>query len=79
MDAFLSGVFEINLGYQRARGFYVRPNLKNLFQSILDLFTIDALQFIFNWNYSILYNQKSKHNFYYCIIFYNKLPHAYKN
>jgi len=44
----LSGVFERNLGYQSARGFYIRPDLKNLFQSRLCLFATDALQFIFS-------------------------------
>lgn len=48
MNAFLNGIFERNLGYQSARGSYIWPNLKNLFQSILRLFAIDALQFIFS-------------------------------
>jgi hypothetical protein len=42
MNAFLSGVFKINLGYQSERGFYIRPNLKKI-QLILRLFVIDAL------------------------------------
>jgi hypothetical protein len=48
MNAYLTDVFERNLGYHSARGFYIRPNFKNLFQSILPLIAIDALQLIFS-------------------------------
>jgi hypothetical protein len=45
MNASLSGGFERNL-YQSARGYYIKPNFKYLFQWILLLININALQLI---------------------------------
>ena len=43
MNAFLSGVFERNLGYQNARGFYIRPKFKKKNSIDITFISIDAL------------------------------------
>jgi hypothetical protein len=65
MNACLSGVLERNLRYQSARGFYIRPDIKNWFQSILLLIAVDASQLIVSWNYNISIEEWPFHNIIY--------------